>query len=276
MTSGAEWQGRVGQTWADEWRRTERAMAGIGAVLDAAIQANAPASGCVIDIGCGVGSTSLALARAEPALQIVGVDMAEPLVRVARERVVAEANVRFEVNDAIHAANALAPIDLLVSRHGVMFFDDPAHAFARLRSAARPGTSLVFSCFRARGENEWARVLDAAAAIVPVGAGGPGPFSLADQAATTDLLLDAGWREVGATAHDVPYVLGDGPDPVEEALAFARRIGPAARVLADANPSARAAIEDRLRAAFASRVSDGRVTLSASVWIWAARAGDAS
>jgi SAM-dependent methyltransferase len=274
MTSGTEWQGRVGLTWADEWQRTERAMASIGDVLDAAIARAAPAMGRALDIGCGVGSTALALARAAPSLKVVGVDLSAALVRVAQARAGAS-TLTFEIGDAIGLAERLAPVDLLASRHGVMFFDDPANAFARLRVAARPGAPLVFSCFRKRQENEWARVLDAAAGVVPPEMRGPGPFSLADRAATTALLSRAGWSDVTGAAHDVPYVLGDGSEPVEEALAFARRIGPAARVIAEAGAADRARIEDRLRTAFASRVTDGRVSLSASVWIWTARAGDA-
>ncbi|SOB87819.1 Methyltransferase domain-containing protein [Sphingomonas guangdongensis] len=275
MTSGAEWQGPVGQSWADEWQRTERAMAGIGDVLDAEIARVAPVAGRALDIGCGVGSTSLALTRSAPALEVVGVDLSAALVRVARERAAAAAALTFEAGDAIGVAERLAPNDLIVSRHGVMFFDDPAGAFARLRAAARPGAPLVFSCFRRREENEWARVLDAAAGVVPLEASGPGPFSLADHTATTDVLSHAGWSDVTAVPHDVGYVLGDGSEPVEEALAFTRRIGPAARVIAEAGAADRSRIEDRLRAAFASRVTGGRVSLSASVWIWTARAGDA-
>lgn len=275
MTSGTEWQGRVGLTWADEWQRTERAMAGIGEVLDAAIARVAPAKGRALDIGCGVGSTALALARTAPALKVVGVDLSAALVRVARARAATASALTFEAGDAIGVAERLAPVDLLVSRHGVMFFDDPVAAFSGLRATASSGAPLVFSCFRRREENEWARVLDAAAGVVPAEAGGPGPFSLADRTATTDLLSHAGWSDVTAAAHDVAYVLGDGSEPVGEALAFARRIGPAARVIAEADAGDRARIEARLRTALASRVTNGRVSLSASVWIWTARAGDA-
>ncbi|MBB3692935.1 trans-aconitate 2-methyltransferase [Sphingomonas sp. BK580] len=289
MTSGADWSGRVGATWAAEWHRTERAFADIARVLDAAITATAPVAGRAADVGCGVGSTTLALAAARPGLRVIGVDLAAPLVAVARERARAcareadddadrERRVDFLVGDAAAVLPTLGGLDLIVSRHGVMFFDDPVVSFTAMARAARPGAPLVFSCFRTREENDWASALGAALGATPrpTGAYAPGPFGFADRALTRDILAAAGWRDEGATRHDVRYVVGSGDDPIADALAFFRRIGPAAAALAAAEPDERAVMERRIAAALAPRIRDGAVAFTAAIWVWVARAGEPS
>lgn len=289
MTSGADWSARVGATWAAEWQRTERAFADVAEVLDEAIIAVAPENGRAADVGCGVGSTALALAAARPGLCVTGIDLAAPLAAIARERAATLARhtdaghdgdrrIDFLVGDAAALLPTLAPLDLIISRHGMMFFDDPVTSFAAMARAARSGAPLVFSCFRARGENDWATALDAAVGVSPRSTGGyaPGPFGLADHALTQNVLAAAGWLGATATRHDVRYVVGAGEDPVADALAFFRRIGPAASVLAAAAAEERAAIERRIVAALAPRIRDGAVAFTAAIWIWVARAGEPS
>lgn len=276
MTDAADWTARVGRVWADEWRRTERAFAGVAAVLDAAITAAAPTHGVAVDIGCGVGGTTRALAAARPALTVTGIDLSPALIEVARAHTAADGPT-FVSGDALAVLPTLAPCDLLVSRHGMMFFDDPRAAFANIRMAARDTAPLIFSCFHARADNDWATAIDTTLGLKPaVGGYAPGPFSLADRAFTTDLLGRAGWDDVTAQAHDVAYVVGAGDDPVADALGFFRRIGPAASILAAAQPDERARIEERLAAMLAPRIHQGQITFTAAIWIWSARAGKAS
>ncbi|WP_298091205.1 trans-aconitate 2-methyltransferase [uncultured Sphingomonas sp.] len=278
MTGRSEWQTRVGQVWAQEWRRTDRALGGVAERLNAAIEACAPRSGHAVDVGCGAGSTTLALAAMRPDLRVTGLDLSPDLLGAARMRGEGHGNVAFAQGDALAILPALEPLDMIVSRHGVMFFDDPLAAFARMRAAMRPGAALVFSCFRARAENDWAVALDAA-----VGAASsvspdytPGPFGLADHGFTRDLLGRAGWTNIRAAPHDVAYRVGGGGDPVEDALGFFARIGPAATPLANADPGERSALETRLRSLLGSRVVDGAIDFTAAIWIWTATAGEAA
>lgn len=273
MTTAAEWQGRVGRVWAEEHARTERAFADIARCLDAAIADVAPATGRALDIGCGIGSTSLALSDARPGLAVIGADLSGELVMVASERA-RDRSVTFVTGDAVSTAAAHAPLDLLVSRHGVMFFPDPLAAFAGLAATAAPDAPLVFSCFRARRDNEWADAIDRTLGVSPPSATGyaPGPFAFADPDATAAILSAAGWRSVEVEAHDVRYVVGTGEDPVADALAFFRRIGPAAATLAAATPAERARLEDRLAVMLRERTSGDVTAFTAAIWIWRARA----
>lgn len=277
MTTAADWVGRVGEVWAEEWRRTDRSFAGLAPSLNAAILAAAPERGRAVDLGCGAGTTSIALARARPGLLITGIDISSQLVRVATERTADfPPSLQFMPGDlASNAARHAAGAHLLFSRHGVMFFDNPASVFVDLRQAAAPGARLVFSCFRKPALNPWATDLVEAVtgSPTPPPAGyAPGPFGFADAEWTNAMLVQAGWTEVKRESVDYRYLAGEGSDPVGEATALFRRIGPVARALADAPPDHRPAMLDRLTGALADHHYVDQVTFPAAAWIWSARA----
>lgn len=276
MTSATDWRGRVGDVWAAEYARTERAFTEIAAALDKAIAAVAPRSGRAADLGCGVGGTTLALAAARPALRVTGIDLSPALIAVARRRAGEGAgNAAFVVGDVLDVLPTLAPLDLLMSRHGLMFFADPAAAFGTLHAVAAPGAPLVFSCFAARADNEWviapAQALGLGSPVANDYA--PGPFALGDEAFTRALLHRSGWTDVQMAHQRVDYRVGSAPDPVEDALDFYRRLGPLASMLAAAHPVERERLEARLRDVLATRIRDDAVTFSAAIWIITARAG---
>jgi len=270
MTLAYDWAGRVGDTWADEWRRTDLSFANLSPRLNAAILDAAPQTGIAVDIGCGAGGTAIALAAARPALNVLGIDLSRNLVETARERGAAYPNLRFEVGDASELGGITA--DLLFSRHGVMFFADPIAAFARLRQAVTADARLVFSCFRDVTLNPWA--IETAAAVtgaVPQKPGtSPGPFAFADADHVRSILQASGWTGEAQPA-DYFYQAGEGPHALDEALAFFGRIGPAAAQLRELDGAAREAGRGRLRDVLAARLRNDIVDFPASAWIWSCR-----
>lgn len=162
MTDIGEWQGGVGRSWADEHARTDRSFSRMTPHLLAAIHEEQ--ARYVVDIGCGAGELSLALARARPDAAVTGVDVSADLVAAASARAAGLDNVRFAVADASTWQPEQAP-DLYVSRHGVMFFPEPPAAFAHLSAIAAPGVQIVFSCFRTPRESLGERYRFAAAGI---------------------------------------------------------------------------------------------------------------
>lgn len=269
MTDKSEWIGRVGDVWAEEWRRTDRALAPVNAELVAAVPAGA---GAILDLGCGAGSTSLALAAARPDAAITGIDLSEALVATARERADA-ATLRFEVADA----SAWRPadgtrFDAIVSRHGVMFFDDPLAAFAHIRTLAAPGATLAFSCFRAREENDWtAALLPVLARFAPEALAAPpasvGPFAFADPEVVRTILAAAGFAAAAIRRFDFEFVAGTGDDPAADAIAFFRRIGPFASLLKTLDRKDGEAAVEQLRTIVGNHFSGGRVSFRAAAWI---------
>ena len=270
-----DWSGTTGDVWARRWRDTDRALAAIGAALDRSIADAAPESVFrALDVGCGPGTTSLALATARPDGRVLGCDLSESLVAVARERASKLTNLDFVHQDAEDAAQTHAPFDLIVSRHGVMFFDDPPRAFGTLHEASRDDGRLIFSCFRGWEENPWACGLASAAAGKPQPPPGrePSGFAFADPNYVRTLLAQSGWTSAHAEAVDFAYVAGEGPEAVDQAMGFLTEIGPASKVLGELEDEAQAGAIHRMRGYVRDHEMAGKVSFPAAAWIWKARA----
>jgi SAM-dependent methyltransferase len=275
MTLAADWSGAVGDVWAEEWQRTDRGFDAMTPHLDAAILAVAPERGKAIDVGCGAGATSIALARARPNLHVTGIDLSSAEVEVARTRAAGLANLSFRVADMATTSDFDGTADLLVSRHGVMFFDDPVAGMAALRRAAAPGAALVFSCFDSVTRNRFAA--DPMMAVTgqepqPATRYAPGPFAFADPDFVAATLTAAGWDSLHREAVAFGYRVGAGEDPVGDAVNFFSRIGPSAPLLRAASPDDRQAMIARLTAAVSKHLHEGVVDFPAAVWLWSARA----
>lgn len=276
MTSAADWRARVGDVWADQWVRTDRSFSGLDPFLLGAALDGLPDAAGVFDIGCGAGGTAIAIKAARPNAQVTGIDLSPALIDAATARAAmlpVDRRPGFRVEDASRIGDGSA--DLLVSRHGVMFFDDPVGAFRRMRAATRHGGRFVFSCFAGRGANDWAtlpaRALGLEGDAADGQAGGPGPFAFALPEEVAAILTGAGWAIEPPRRVDYAYRAGEGPDAAVEATALFTRIGPTARAIADASPDRRARLLERLNALCAAREAGGAVDFAAAAWIWTAR-----
>ncbi|HET8995559.1 MAG TPA: class I SAM-dependent methyltransferase [Acetobacteraceae bacterium] len=273
----AYWNGAGGERWVVEQAHTDAMLA---PVAEAAIAHAAPRPGeHVLDIGCGCGMTTLALAEAvAPGGTVTGLDVSAPMLAVAQRRAEGRGQVAWTLADAAAHDFADATFDLLFSRFGVMFFGEPTAAFANLRRAAQPGARLVFACWRALNDNPWMLLpLQAAQTVLPPlprpGPEDPGPFAFADTARVTRILTGAGWTAPTFTRLDVTLDIAGGGG-VEAATDHATRIGAAARLLADQPEAARQAAKDAIRTVLAPHATaDGRVGLSGGVWLVESRNG---
>ena len=262
------WNGATGQKWAQRQDRMDEMLAPLSRV---AIDRAAASEGeTVLDIGCGCGATSIALAA--NAASVVGYDISAPMLAGARERARGIDNVMFHEADA--SSVPLEPsADLLFSRFGVMFFDDPVGAFENLHSGMKTGGRVCLLVWRALLENEWMAkplgairpFLDDAPAPTP---GAPGPFAFADRDHVTDILTRAGFSNVALEALDLS--LGMGGDANDAAREFSE-MGPLASVLneADNREKAMAAVQDVMAAHVNA---GGAVEMKAACWIVTATA----
>ena len=276
MATREEWIGRVGQEWARRSASLERLLAPAGA---AGLRALGPRQGeRIVDLGCGSGASTEALADAVgPEGRVTGIDVSPDLLALARSRLAGRATIELIEADAGRHAFAPAGHDALFSRFGAMFFDDPPAALANLRGALRPDARAVFVAWREPARNEWAAVpmsfvrerLGGAPA-----AGGPGPFAWADPAVYHPLLESAGFGDIREHAHDFAAEIGDGDDPdaVARAIQFMTRVGPLAARLREAPESVRREAAAFLDARLRRHVEGGAVRLHASAWIIEARA----
>lgn len=272
MTNAADWQGAVGRNWAAQWERTDRSFQHLNTILVDHIVSGARSDVRILDIGCGAGATSLALARRLPGAEIVGIDLSESLILAAQARN-SEVQVKFEVHDATRWSGGDWLPDLLVSRHGVMFFDDPVSAFAHFARIAAPGARLVFSCFQDRSANDWAVEIPALLPAPPPMASpfAPGPFAFSNPRHVQGILERAGWKDASVEPVAFSYIAGAGDDPVADAMDFFSRIGPAAPMIRNLESKEKEIFFENLSRNLCNHLDDGAVLFNAAAWIWSAR-----
>jgi SAM-dependent methyltransferase len=197
----------------------------------------------VLDIGCGSGSMALSIARSRTGHgHVTGLDISSPMLDLARRRAVRDGIERVTFVRADAQSHTFEPdsVDVVVSRFGVMFFDDPVAAFTNLRHGVIGGGRLRCLVWQSPDENEWVRVPSQIASRIvelPPHGDGPGPFGLADPDRLRRILIDAGW-----SVDEIDPVRGDfavgGPSPYDDAIEFVIGGGPLARGIADAGEAA--------------------------------------
>jgi len=188
------WNGDSGRYWI---AHRERHLAAHRRLVPHLFAAAAISPGeRVLDVGCGCGGTTIAAARV--ADRALGLDLSGPMLQVAR-RLAADAgaaNASFAQGDAQACPLRPGCCDVMISSFGVMFFADPAVAFANLAAALRRRGRLAFLCWQRDLDNElFAIPLRAFLARAPR----PGPADdvpFADPRQVSGLLSATGWEDI--------------------------------------------------------------------------------
>ncbi|WP_422507011.1 class I SAM-dependent methyltransferase [Stenotrophomonas sp. GZD-301] len=269
----ALWNGPAGLAWVQAQRLLDTMFAPLARVLADAVPPGAEWQ--VLDVGCGTGAVSLAIAgRLGAGGHCTGVDISAPMIDAARARARTDAvAATFLVADAQRHAFPAARIDRVVSRFGVMFFDDPQRAFAGLRDATRPGGTLHAIAWRAAAENPFMTTAERAAApllpLPPRSPGGPGQFAFADREAVAALLAASGWADIRIEPLDVVCRITR-----EELTRYVALLGPVGQALRspDVDAARRSRVLAAMDAAFAPFIERDTVAFTAACWALHARA----
>jgi SAM-dependent methyltransferase len=233
-----------------------------------------------LDIGCGCGATTIALAQlVGPAGTVLGIDVSAPMLHRARERIdaLALANVTLEQADA--QRTAIPPVhQVAISRFGVMFFDDPVAAFTNIRRGLRDDGRLTFVCWQELGRNPWMKVpIDAVLPFVtpppPVDPHAPGPYAFADRDRTQRILVAAGFSATSIDPFEGELTLG-GTASVDAAVDFATQTGALRALLGSVDDATRAAAVDAVRGAVTPYAGPDGVRIGFAAWIVSASHGD--
>ena len=215
------WDGSEGAFWARNADGFEQSVARYDPHLLGA--ADIAPNARVLDVGCGTGSTTRAIAHVATAGTVLGVDLSARMIEEARERAARDGvgNVVFEQADAQIHPFAAESVDAVVSRTGTMFFGDPAAAYANLARALVPGGRLAMLVWQPPTDNEWiiaiATALAAGRDLPAPPPEAPGPFSMSDPDRVRGLLEGAGYTAARCTAVSEPMVFGA---DVDDACAF--------------------------------------------------------
>jgi SAM-dependent methyltransferase len=271
------------QYWTEqggpEWVRNEsRYDAMLSALGDDVLRAADLRPGeRVLDVGCGFGSMTIEAAKAvAPDGVVLGVDISSPMIERAIAKAAGTPNVEFTVDDGQTMERREPPFDVVVSRMGVMFFDDPVAAFANLASGTTADARLAFACWQALADNRWMGVVAEVFApylseplpIPPPRT--PGPMAFAEADYVTGLLEAAGWGHVELAEWRRPLTISsDGVEGAVQRLLSGSVGRMASQLLPDAD---RQEALDALREEIATHLEDSIVTYDGAAWIVTAQA----
>jgi SAM-dependent methyltransferase len=265
------WNSAPGHAWVEMQAVLDQTFTPLETVLVDAVAAASP--GRVLDVGCGTGATTLAVARRiAPNEGCVGIDISEPMIAAARARAERErVPVTFICANAQEHAFDPASFDMLISRFGVMFFDDPVRAFANLHRAARRGAQLRFIVWRNAEENPFMTTAERAAApLLPDlparKPDAPGQFAFANGDRVRGILQESGWTEIDMQPLDVECTF-----PERELVRYLTRLGPVGLALQDADDNTRARVIEAIYPAFDPFVHAADVRFVAACWTIGAR-----
>lgn len=248
--------------WSDaagpKWLRFESAMdALLQPVLEGVMaRANLKSGETAIDVGCGTGASALRVADAVgPTGHVLGADISGPMLNRAAARAQDHPQLEFIETDAQTHEFEPAAFDHLVSRFGVMFFENPVAAFANMARALKPGGRVTFAAWGQIPANPYFTFAAQAARNI-IGAPPksdpdlPGPFAFRDPARVLDILTQAGLRDAQCdTAKIMLTPQGTLADFADTALS----IGPANAAIShfEADAAQIAALREMLQDVFA-------------------------
>lgn len=272
------WNGVAGQQWAEQDALMSRLLAPVSHIL---LESDLlPRASRVLNIGCGGGSdTHHLLAALDDRASVTGVDISEPLLAVAQQRLDAEPSlanrVRYQLADAAKDSLGDERYDLVFSRFGVMFFANPTAAFSHIRAHCASNASLLFASWQAAAENDWVTVpMSSALSILdaptPPPPRAPGPFAFAELEYMHEMLSAAGWGKISIEPRNVTLRWGHSGDLVASAKDLLRT-GPVGRLLVDADQATRQQVYAAVADALAPYASDQGVVLSGAIWIVSAK-----
>lgn len=263
------WNSPAAEHWVIHSDRHDRQLAEFADVMLAA--AHLTDGDRVLDVGCGCGATTLAAAR--QAAAVLGADISEQMLEMAQRRAGSAGidNVSFLNADVQSADLGEATFDVVISRFGVMFFDDPEMAFTNMARSLRAGGRLAMVCWRGLDENEWLFLPGTAAAqFLPLPdsatSTAPGPFAFADRDRLAGILKAGGFGDIAIDAHDTSMLLGGGGS-VDDAVAYLLKTGMGRTMFTAAEPETAAAAIAAVKEALAQHLDDDGVRLGAAVWV---------
>jgi ubiquinone/menaquinone biosynthesis C-methylase UbiE len=266
----AYWNSAVADRWARRQAEIDAMMAPFTEALLGAANLGPEGPWRVLDVGCGSGETTLLAAQIGH--EMTGLDVSTSLLELARARAAKAGlgGVDFFLGDASRMFID-PPFDLVMSRFGVMFFDDPAKAFKNLAKLTRVGGRIVFVCWRSPSQNQWVTLpLSALDGLVEAGgakqADGPGPFAFADPDKVRAILSGAGFAHIKITPFDGHMAMGAAKG-IEAAAAYLAEIGPAARAIAELPKEKRPEVMARLEAVVAKHMHGDGLVLQGAVWV---------
>ncbi len=268
------WNAAPGRNWARFQPDMDLLLA---SVSDLVLQAAQPSRDeRILDVGCGAGALTFAAATGIGAGgEALGVDLSTPLIERARERArdLGLSQVRFQLADA-QTCPFDSDRDLILSRFGVMFFEDPVAAFHNLLGALRPGGRLVMAAWAETEANPFFSVpgriaVERLGRAAPGDPDAPGPMAFRNPERVVGILLRSGFAEPRAQRVAVDLFHPGGAPAVQTLLGHIGGVPRHIRDMGGTEEDLRAILSD-VGEAFAPYVAPDGIRIPAVVQIYSA------
>jgi len=263
---GQYWDGIGGDRWVSNIARLDEMLEPASKIL--LNQISTYSSSTLLEIGCGAGDVAKIVLTNNRGSTIDAMDISYNILILAEERVGKVNGINFIHGDAEIYKFKDYFYDLVYSRFGVMFFDNPKIAFKNIKRSIKKNGKLVFLSWNKIENNPWMDYPSQAAFKVlsqpeKQKENSPGAFSLSEWTVIKETLLNSGFSNVDSHKYNININLGK----LEQAVHFATQLGPVATPYAEAGDSqkneAKAAIEDEL-----SKFKDNEnIVLPGSCWL---------
>ncbi len=262
------WNGIAGQNWVSAQQLMDHMLFPFEKILAELVAAKSPAK--LLDVGCGAGTTTLTAAKAtvKPCMS-TGIDISEAMTSAARNRAFNNDNTltEFICADAQTYKFKKQYYDMIISRFGVMFFDDSIEAFANLYECAAPNAELRFVCWRSPEENPFMCVAaEASKPLIPdipeIDSNQPGQFAFENKERVYKILEKSLWDNIKIEALDVECSF-----PKSDLIPFFTTMGLLSRLYENLPIKTQEKVVETVGKAFEPYICGDKVTFTAACWL---------
>ena len=260
------WNKGIGQKWVKEDNSLNERFAILTKEFFSRV--NIKKSDKVLDIGCGGGITSFEASKlVGKDGHVLGADISEILLDLANKNFSNIENLKFKYCDVQNYNFENNFFNKVISRFGVMFFENPIVAFKNIYNSIQNDGSLHFVCWTNVLENEF---FTAAANIIikhlnrefPKVTRTPGPFAFSETKYVKQILNASGFENIKV---DKVYTSLSTNDDAEKDGELLFNIGLAGKMLSEENLSEQelTKIKDKIIEMSQNRRVNGKITYKA-------------
>ena len=260
------WNTGIGQKWVKEDNSLNERFAIL--TKEFFSRANINKNDKVLDIGCGGGITSFEASKIVGKYgYVLGADISKILLDLAKKNFSNIKNLEFKYCDVQTYNFEKNFFNTVISRFGVMFFENPIVAFKNIYNSIQDDGSLHFVSWANVLENEF---FTAAANIIikhlnrefPKVTRAPGPFAFSETKYVKQILNASGFKDIKVNKVYTSLSTNDDAEKDGELLF---NIGLAGKILSEENLSEQelANIKDKIIEMSQNRRVNGKITYKA-------------